>query len=262
MESGVLAGFDSRSALSNNSLTKYLSKWLPWIQVQMADTASDRGWADSPVAFGDALDELKTTGCMLLVVQPANGDGGHAGCDRMLGSDVLADRRRLFVRTDTAHADGHGAATHQSTDDSQTVVLDTTARGATAAQGNDATPSSSTTVTDDLASLADAAESELDALAPASGFDTGELRVCVDSFGSLLAAEDLAAAANCVERLQRAITVRGGMGHLHVSRQVPATAVEALLPLFDAVVEVADDESPRQRWHLLDESLSTSWLEL
>ena len=223
----------------------------------MADTASGRGWTDSPVAFGDALDELKTAGCMLLVVEPESGDAAHVGCKRMLGEDVFADRRRLFVKTDAAHADCHGAA-----DDSRTVVLDTTARTATAAQSPSATTESQTTVTGDLASLADSAEEELDDLAPASGFGPGQLRVCVDSFGSLLAAEDLAAAANCVDRLHRAVTARNGMGHLHVSRQVPANAVEALLPQFDAVVEVADADDPRQRWHLLEESISTSWMEL
>ncbi|WP_232701689.1 DUF7504 family protein [Halobacterium wangiae] len=227
----------------------------------MADAASGHRWTDSPVAFGDALDELKTAGCMLLVVQPPDGDGGHAGCGRMLGSDVSGDRRRLFVQTDAARAAGHGHADHHA-GESRTVVFDTTARAATATAPTDTPADQPTTVTDSLAALADAAETELDALAPASGFEPGALRVCVDSFGGLLSAEDLAAAADCVERLQRAVTARNGMGHLHVSRQVPANAVEALLPMFDAVVEVADADEPRQRWHLLDESLSTAWLEL
>lgn len=227
----------------------------------MADTASGRGWTDSPVAFGDALDELKTAGCSLLVVEPASGDAGHVGCDRMLGEDVTADRRRLFVQTDAAHSTHRGGVDQQS-GDSRTVVYDTTARTATTEQVANGATEATTTVSDDLESLADVAGTELDALAPASGFEPGQLRVCVDSFGGLLAAEDLAAAANCVDRLRRVVTARNGMVHLHVSRQVPVNAVEALLPEFDAVVEVADAENPRQRWHLLDESLSTAWLEL
>ncbi|MFC3476223.1 DUF7504 family protein [Halobacterium litoreum] len=222
----------------------------------MGDSQSDGEWTTAPDTFTEALDDLKADGCMLLVVDGAT---DHVGCDRMLGDATTEDRRRLFVRADTAASPHVDAAAPDATA-RETVVYRTGARTATAAASNRA--DAPTAAVGDVDALAGATEDAVQSLAPPSGFESGQLRVCLGGVGDLLADDDLAAVVSYVRRLRETVTAADGMGHVHVDDRVPATAVEALLKQFDAVVEVADAGDARQRWHLPDESLSTEWLDL
>lgn len=227
----------------------------------MADSSTGRDWTAAPDAFADALDDLKTSGCMLLVVESSGGEASHAGCDRMLGAAEYEDRRRLFVQTDAAASSRLAAAGRDPNTEEQVVRYDTTARGAVTADEGTAPDSPAATATD-LSELADDAEAAVDDLAPGAGFESGQLRVCVDAVGDMFADTDTAAVVNFVDRLGDIVTDHDGMGHVHVGQHVPSIAAEALLPQFDAVVELADDDAPRHRWHLPDESMSTKWLTL
>lgn len=222
----------------------------------MSDGSQGAGWTDDPATFTSALDDLKSEGCLLLVLEVDSDEATDAGCRRMLGSDVLDDRRRLFVLGDTA---GHDVSTNGP--EQRALVYRTAARSATAAAPS--SPSNpSDTVSADLDALGDALEDEVEALAPADGYEPGQLRICVDTLGDFLDEDDLVATLEFVKTLRAAVHDADGIAHVHVDQQVPAIAVEGLLPQFDAVVEVADDDDPRQRWHLPEESLSTAWLEL
>ncbi|WP_336037675.1 DUF7504 family protein [Halobacterium yunchengense] len=229
----------------------------------MSDVSHERGWVDDPETFTDALADLERDGCVLLVLESADDDASHAGCRRLLGDDPAVDRRRLFVSTDGT-GQGHPGvrATDRASGDRRVVGYRTAARGAVAAAGTGDPDVPTTTVRGDLETLAATVESEVDALAPRDGYDAGQLRVCVDALGELLAADDLLSVLEFTKSLRAAVTDADGIAHVHVGTHVPGIAVEGVLSQFDAVVEVAGDDDPRQRWHLPDESLSTRWLEL
>ncbi|MFB6073241.1 MAG: hypothetical protein ABEJ88_09765 [Halobacterium sp.] len=223
----------------------------------MGDSQSGRAWTDDPETFADSLEDLKEDGCMLLVLGAADDDGDRVGCDRMLG-DAARDRRRLFVRSDAATTPSAGEGTSDA--DSQTVVYETSARAVAAASA--AVSEDDRTVSGGMDSLADATEEEISALEPAGGFESGQLRVCVDGVDDLLADTDLASVGGFVRRVREAVSDADAIGHVHVDDTIPGHAVEGVLQEFDAVVEVADAGERRQRWHLPDEALSTAWLEL
>lgn len=227
----------------------------------MADSSTGRDWTAAPDDFADALDDLKSSGCTLLVVESSGGDASTTGCDRMLGATEYEDRRRLFVETDAAASSQLAAAGRDPDAEERVVRYDTTARGASAAVSTDGRGPKTTTATD-LPGLAREAEDAAGELAPASGFAPGQFRVCVDAVGDMFAAADTAAVVSFVDRLGDLVSEHDGMGHVHVDRHVPSIAAEALLPQFDAVVELADDDAPRHRWHIPAESMSTEWLEL
>lgn len=227
----------------------------------MSDSPRSGEWTRAPERFADALDDLKAAGSMILVIESNGGEASHVGCSRMLGAAEQADRRRLFVQTDAATSSRVAAAGRDDAADERVLHYDTTSRTAAAATTNQNVSPDGTTVSD-LRELAGAANAEVESLAPPSGFDAGQLRVCVDAVGDIVADTDTAAVVNFVEKVGELVDEHDGMGHLHVDRNVPAFAAEALLPQVDAVVEVADDDDPRHRWHLPDESLSTEWLDL
>lgn len=230
----------------------------------MAESAGDRGWTEEPATFASALDELKSSGCLLLVIESSDETAGTCGCNRMLGADGIVDRRRLFVHGDTA-AHGRSDVRRQGRDDERTVVYRTGARDTKSTTSSEATfPDSSeadSTATDprELAATVDA---QVEELRPVSGFSPGQLRVCVDVVGDVMTTDNLASALSFTDRLGDVVTDANGMLHVHVDDTVPPTAVEGFLPQFDVVVELEGDDEPRQRWHLPDESLSTAWLEL
>ncbi|MDH5021128.1 DUF7504 family protein [Halobacterium rubrum] len=236
----------------------------------MSYPSAGDGWSSSPETFADALQELKTAGCMVLVVE--NDDcATHDGCDRLLGADHSEDRRRLFVQTDAASSSRLSAAGRRDRTTERVARLETatrsTAAGAsTSSQGDADGPSprtSDTTVASDLDTLAADARDAVDALAPPDGFEPGQLRICMDALGDVVAAVDTAGATGLVADLRALVETHGGLGHVHVTQAAPGAAAEALLPQMDAVVEIAGaDGSPRHRWHLPDESLTSSWLSL
>lgn len=175
----------------------------------------------------------------------------------MLGETAVEDRRHLFVRTDATESPRARSAAPSKR---QTVVYGTGARATAAATSS--TAESATTVDGGADALVAATDEEVAELAPGDGFEPGQLRVCVDGVGELVADTDLAAVLSFVERVRATVTESNGIGHVHVDDSVPATAIEGLLEQFDAVVEVRENEDPRQRWHLPEESVSTEWLDL
>lgn len=227
----------------------------------MTDADTARDWTDDPETFASALDDLKSEGALLLVLESSGSDASSAGCRRMLGEDAVADRRRLFVLTDSDGRAHHGVRTTGDDSGQRAVAYRTAARSAVAAAGGDARVPT-TTVDSDLGVLEDVVADEVEALAPTEGFDAGQLRICVDALDEMIANDDLIDVLEFTKTLRETVHDAHGIAHVHVGNHVPAIAVEGVFPQFDAVVEVADDDDPRQRWHLPDESLSTRWLEL
>jgi hypothetical protein len=233
----------------------------------MDETSSGEDWVSAPDAVEDALDEFGSEGCTLLVLESEGGEAVRTGCNRMLGENH-ADRRRLFVETPAASSSRLSAAGREDRRTERVVHFDTTSRttdagSAAAAAGSGPRPTGTghtvATDTDDL--LADT-EAAIDALAPRDGFDPGQLRVCVDGVADMLEATDARTVVEYVADLRDLAVGHDGIVHLHVTQRTPGPAAEALFQQSDAVVEVADNDAPRQRWHFPDETASTEWLEL
>ncbi|MCG1002921.1 MULTISPECIES: hypothetical protein [Halobacterium] len=222
----------------------------------MTDSSPAREWVDDPATFAAALDDLKSTGCLLLVLEAGGSDAGGDGCRRLLASDRGGRRKRLFVRSE---ADTHTTSSSPTGDDpdERTVVYRSAARGAAAAPPEPSIPA--TTVASDVDALGDAVEDEAESL---GGYEPGQFRLCVDALGALLEDDNLLNVLELTKTVGSVARERDGIAHVHVGQHVPGIAVEGLLGQFDAVVEVSGDDDPRQRWHLPDESLSTRWLEL
>jgi hypothetical protein len=227
----------------------------------MSDPSTGGEWSSSPETFADTLEDLKQTGCMVLVVE-AEGAAAHEGCDRLLGADELEDRRRLFVQTDAATSSRLTAAGRRDRTAERVARLQTTSRTAATAENRPASMGADATVATDVAALAADAREAVDALAPADGFEPGQLRVCVDALGDMVAATDPADATGFVADVRELVDEHDGLGHVHVTQETPGEAAEALLPQMDAVVEVAGEDDARHRWHLPDESLTSAWFEL
>lgn len=230
----------------------------------MGKTSRGGDWVACPDAVADTLDAFEEDGCVLLVLEESGGDAVRTGCDRMLG-ESHADRRRLFVQTPAASSSRLSAAGREDRATERVVHFDTASRAADTASDTEAGPrpgSANRTVATDADELLADTEEAIDALAPTAGFDPGQLRVCVDGVADMLAATDTRTVVQYVAAVAERVRDRNGIGHLHVTQRTPGPAAEALFKQSDAVVEVADNDDPRQRWHFPDESVSTDWLTL
>lgn len=227
----------------------------------MSDSSTGEEWSSSPEAFAETLEDLKQTGCMVLVVED-EGAPAHEGCDRLLGADGPEDRRRLFLQTDAATSSRLAAAGRRDRTTERVARLQTASRTATTADSASGGLDPSSTVATGVDGLAADAREAVDALEPTDGFDAGQLRICVDALGDVVAATDPADATGLVADVRALVDEHDGLGHVHVTQETPGAAAEALLPQMDAVVEVAGDEEARHRWHLPDESLTSAWFEL
>lgn len=219
----------------------------------------------SPSTFAEALDRLKSRGCLVLVVGPVGGDAKYVGCRRLLGDELSRTRRRLFVTTDsdvTKHPGAKATCSHSSPADSRAISYKTSARCATALESTDSLEIEETVVDGDLQQLSTATAVALQELeSRADGVDPGELRVCIDDLGSIIANDDVEVVGFVRELRQRVLSA-GGMCHAHIPKNVPGAPVDAILPYFDAILEVDSSDICRQRWHVRDAGITTDWLEL
>jgi|GEM_PF-1196814 len=227
----------------------------------MSDHFAGDEWSSSPETFADTLEDLKQSGCMVLVVED-EGAPAQEGCDRLLGAGDVSDRRRLFVQTDGATSSRLTVTGRRDRTTERVARLRTASRTATAADAGQADPGTSPSVAAGVDGLAADAREAVAALEPADGFDAGQLRICIDSLGDMVAATDPADTTGFVADVRELVDDNDGFGHVHVTQRAPGAAAEALLPQMDAVVEVAGDEEARHRWHLPDESLTSAWFDL
>lgn len=220
----------------------------------------------SPATFAEALDQLKTQGCLVLVVGPVGDDAKYAGCRRLLGDQLSEARRRLFITTDaglSTHPGAKATCGHCDPADSRSITYETTARSATATTDDPTMLVENEAVDSDLGDVVEATHDAISALdRRAGGLDPGELRVCVDDLDAMIAHDDDIDVVEFVRDLRSAVLDAKGMCHAHLSRDVPGAPVDALVRYFDAIVEVDSSGTPRQRWHVRHAGITTDWLEL
>lgn len=220
----------------------------------------------SPATFAEALGQLKERGCLVLVVGTVGDDAKYVGCRRLLGDELSRSRRRLFLTTDsdvTNHPGARATCGHGDPGDSRAITYRTSARTATALE-SDAPMRVETDVVDGgIDTLMDTTESAIEALETrAGGFEPGELRVCIDDLETIIANDDDVDVVEFISTLRDRVLESNGMAHAHITRTAPGIPVDAILPYFDAILEVDSRDECRQRWHVRDAGITTEWLEL
>lgn len=211
------------------------------------------GGVSRGTTFAHALEELKRDGANLLVVGEATAGAHAAASDRLLG-DADELRRKLFVFTTGTNV---YAELPESAGEATRIVAQRPTGSAEWPAGVDVT----TVKPDMLSTLARATVDAVDRFEnDADRLEPGELRLCFDSITSLLHDHQ----AENVFRLLHLVTSRvrqvNGMGHFHLQLPRDSDHVRVLEPMFDAVVEVRDDEVPKQRWHLRDSEVESGWI--
>lgn len=220
----------------------------------------------SPATFAEALGQLKERGCLVLVVGAVGDDAKYVGCRRLLGDELSRPRRRLFVTTDSdidKHPGARATCGHGDPSDSRAITYRTAARAATSLEPETSTQVDTDVVDDGIDALTDTAESAIDDLEMrAGGFEPGELRVCIDDLETIIANDDDVDVVEFIRTLRDRVLESSGMAHAHITRTAPGIPVDAILPYFDAILEVDSRDECRQRWHVRDAGITTEWLEL
>lgn len=208
--------------------------------------------------FAAALAELKRDGCLLLTTG-ADVTTLRAACHRLLGDTAATPRRRLFVLTESIGPD-HPATTAGPGDHVRTLTYHTDTRS-TATTDAATTPTPDRTVDGDLSDLYTAIEAEVtDAERDARNLEPAQLRLCLDSLDTLLAAHGQEEVFAFLHKLGALLRDADGMAHVHLPAGMTDDVVGVLTPLFDAIIEVRD--GPQQRWHLREPEFTTDWLSL
>lgn len=219
--------------------------------------------------FSDALAELESEGCSLLVVGTVPEEATARVCRRMLGEANVERRERLLVFTDAA-ADTTADRLPRTADSTPrpATLIDhaATARSAVADQSTADGPGMEPSVhvrrveSDDLSELGTAISRAMNDLARVDA-DAGELRVCFDSLSPLLEAYDHSVVFRFLHVLTGRVRQTQALAHFHLPVTVDAHEVRLLAPLFDAVVELRMvDGRVEQRWELRDGDVESEWL--
>lgn len=223
-------------------------------------------------AFVSKLRELKEDGSALLVVGSVPDTAAIEACHWLFGDDTVRERRRLFVSTDP---DRPGISDRLSTPPDQLHPETTRLVTWTAASRSTATTSPSRppeppydeiepvrVESDDLGELGIAISREIETFEDvAGGLSPSELRVCFDSLAALSANCDRSEVFQFLHVLVGRIRSARAMAHFHLPVDYDSTIVRQFTPIFDAAIELRiADGTPEQRWHLLEEGLSSEWL--
>jgi len=203
-------------------------------------------------AFAAELSRLKRRGSAILVV---SGRESAGVCRDLLGSDDEA-RRRVLVRADEFD--------ELPVPGDDAVVVDATAEDARSAAAYDPGPidrclAGGCTVDTITTSVAN----EVEAVA-GGGLEAGELRVCLGRLDPVVERADPAAVEPCLRDVFDSVRDARGMGHVHLSPDVAAGAVDRIRPAVDVTVHVRTTPAGvrKQRWRLHDAGIDTGWLQM
>lgn len=209
--------------------------------------------------FANALAAMKRDGSVLLTTG-AGVDTLRAACRRLLGDTATTPRRRVFVLTEQV-GPNHPAKTADPGDHVRTLAYRIPTRSTAAATGGVAQSLPDRTVEGDLSDLYTAIEKEVTAAERgARNLEPAQLRLCLDSLDTLLAAHGQEETFTFLHELGGLVRGADGMAHVHLPAAIDDDVVGVLTPLFDAVIEVR--EGPQQRWHLREPEFTTDWLSL
>ena len=201
-------------------------------------------------AFAEELSRLKRRGSAILVV---SGRESASVCRDLLGSDD-EPRRRVLVRADEFD--------ELPVPGDDAVVVDATADDARSAAAYDPGPidrclAGGCTVD----TIATSVANEVEEIA-AGGIAPGELRVCLGRLDPVIERTDPAVVEPCLRDVFDSIRAARGMGHVHLSPDAPAGAVDGLRPAVDVTVNVRTTPAGvrQQRWRLHESGIDSGWL--
>jgi len=222
--------------------------------------------AADDASFRDGLDRLKQNGSALLVVGDVPDECYAEASHRMLGDTDHAARRRVVVvdeDTPPGLANRLSAPTASANGSLHLISHDSTARNAVESAPTVTSDARTTHVpADDLESVGEAVLSAIDE-GETGTFDPAELRLGVDTVGTLLDAGDEFPVFRLVDFLARRVRTLGGMAHFRLARSRDAYHTRLLEPLFDAVVELRlNGGMVEQRWELLADDIHSEWIPL
>ncbi len=224
---------------------------------------------ETAAIFTRALAGLKRRGSGLLLVGPE--PAMRQACDRFLGDSTAEPRRHVFVRTNGTPHHAHAMADSSGTPDtnpnaSNVKIIERAAatRSTTTAPNTRSRLDKTVLETDNLAELGIGISNAIDEFERESGtLSPGELRVCFDSLTPVVDEHDSESVFRFLHVLIGRIKTVNGMGHFHLPAEFDSTIVRTLLPVFDAAVEVRMSGSDvEQRWHLVQQDVTTQWLSL
>ena len=208
------------------------------------------GGGKDEAAFVQALSSLKRNGSSLFIVGDTSQETHVAACNRLIGRDDERPRR-FFVRPT-----GDSPCSVEPDDPSRTIDGDVLTRSAVASQPSpapldDITPmriANDTIETLDLGAIDD---------------DTGQIRVCIDSFLSMLDTHPESDVFHALHTICGCVSDCNGVGHVHVPLPRSHDVVETMSPLFDAIIEVrTGSDGPEHCCYLRDQDVTSGWLPL
>lgn len=247
------------------------------------DESCGRGSGEKPdddlSAFLNLLNELKATGCSLLVVGDAPRDVFARASGRLLGDADVVRYRLLAVTDATAQSvadrlPNPNETPRPLTETTRIVNHAGAPRSVTAATSSSAPPKlagiEETYVSDaELRGLESALCDAMDEIAGrAPALQPGDLRVGIDSVDPLVYHHDAGAVQRCLDAVGEHARARDAMAHYVFPRSYDDSRVRDLETTVDAVVELrtvdaaAYGHDAEQRWHVPERDVTTEWLPL
>jgi hypothetical protein len=221
--------------------------------------------------FSSTLDELKHSGCVLLMTGDVSA-GVRATQTRRLFGDPTIDRERVLVLTDTARTKYIDNLPDGLSPDHPSVHLLNYREPLRAETGSDSsvpdTPiiaesDSATATVSDLDNLHDSITDTITAIETRSTFlAAGKLRIGLTDLGVLLDLYGIDRTESFVESIGTIVRDCRGMGFFYLAAANDDPVIQSLLPYFDIHIALHESlsTSARHRWYLPDYDLTSGWL--
>ncbi|WP_224270276.1 DUF7504 family protein [Haloprofundus salinisoli] len=204
--------------------------------------------------------QLKRRGCNLLVTGSVSEAVTARATQRLLGSPV-EDRKRLVTLTEapTRGVDAR-LPIGVSADDADVRIVERRRVDRSAVEGVRHDGRSGDT---ELRRLERDISRAIASLDDGSGFGPSELRLSVDSLGTLTEMYEIPQVCGFLRRVCDTVEDREGMGHYHLPLPDDSPRVDQFAHVFDARIELRQREpyGPEQRWHVPDYG-TTGWIQI
>lgn len=225
--------------------------------------------------FAAALSRLKQRGSALLVVGNVTQEVHQLACRQLMG-DLSMHRQRLFVTTDGSSTGVRSAIAGETKHRNHVIEYSMNCRSAAESGVQNEVPmdtgidaeldaeAASYTSAGSPSDLAAAIVHNIQYIErEAEPLAQGELRVCIDSLSPLIESNRREIPLRLVRYTAIVTQRRQGIVHAHLPVSPDTELTYLFEPLVDAVVELRiADGSPQQRWHLIDDRMTSDWTEL
>ncbi|WP_425499369.1 DUF7504 family protein [Natronosalvus caseinilyticus] len=221
---------------------------------------------DGKIVVEPSLAALKRAGATLLVVGTVPEQELDRAAATLLG-DPDAARAPVFIHhgQDLETARRRLSMTGLAASNATALVDQSTARAGTAAASDGPNTDGGhgltiVPVSGGIKAFPDIVHETISAINPSV---PGELRVSVDSVRAMLGSSDLKQTSGVLKEISHMVHDHNGVGHFLLPIEADSDEVEALAPIFDAVVELRmGDVGIEQQWRLTATGYETPWFSL